>query len=74
MRGKLNGATMTDEQAPEPHTDEPEPAPEPRTLEQLMRAGYIGFLKGSDRLLAIIDPIMPDDPEEAEKLKWRFDF
>jgi hypothetical protein len=23
---------------------------------------------------AIVDPILPDDPKEAEKLKWRFDF
>ena len=39
MRGRLNGATMTHEQAPESHADLPEPAPETLTLDQLLRAG-----------------------------------
>jgi hypothetical protein len=46
---------------------------ETRTVQQLIDAGYVGFLAGSDGG-AIVDPILPDDPEEAEKLKWRFDF
>jgi hypothetical protein len=57
---------MTDEQAPEP-------APETRTINQLFRAGYVGFLKGSDGS-AIVDPIMPENQEDWAKLKWRFDF
>lgn len=58
----------------EDDTKEPtEPAPESRTVQQLIDAGYVGFLAGSDGG-AIVEPILPDDPEEAEKLKWRFDF
>jgi hypothetical protein len=64
---------MTDEHVPEPDTDEPEPAPETRTVKQLIRAGYVGFLKGSDGC-AIVDPIMPENQEDSAKLKWRFDF
>jgi hypothetical protein len=51
-------------------TDQPT---ETRTIQELIDAGYVGFLAGSDGG-AIVDPILPDDPEEAEKLKWRFDF
>lgn len=49
------------------------PAPETRTIQELIDAGYVGFLKGTDGA-ATVDPILPDDPEEAEKLRWRFDF
>jgi hypothetical protein len=47
--------------------------PESRTIQELIDAGYASFLAGSDGG-AIVDPILLDDPEEAEKLKWRFDF
>ena len=50
-----------------------EPATETRTIQELIDAGYVGFLAGSDGG-AIVDPNMPNDPEEAEKVKWRFDF
>jgi hypothetical protein len=43
------------------------------TTQELIDAGSVGFLIGRDGG-AIVDPILPDDPEEAEKLKWRFDF
>lgn len=57
-----------------PGTDDGTEEPtETRTIQELIDAGYVGFLAGSDGA-AIVDPILSHDPEEAEKLKWRFDF
>ena len=39
---------MTDEHASELNTDVSEQDPETRMVKQLNRAGYVGFLKGSD--------------------------
>jgi hypothetical protein len=61
---------------PQPGADDRELTDQPtesRTIQELIDAGFVGFLAGSDGG-AIVDPILPDDPEEAEKLKWRFDF
>jgi hypothetical protein len=61
---------------PMPGADDGELTDQPTetcTIQELIDAGYVGFLAGSDGG-AIVDPILPDDPEEAEKLKWRFDF
>jgi hypothetical protein len=44
-----------------------------RSIQELVDAGYVGFLAGTDGG-AIVDPILPDDAEEPEKLEWRFDF
>lgn len=60
-----NHVTGADDAAEEPT--------ETRTIQVLIDAGYVGFLEGSDGA-AIVDPILPDDPAEADKLKWRFDF
>ncbi len=43
------------------------------TIRELIDAGRVGSVAGCDGA-AIVDPILPDNPEEAEKLKWRFDF
>jgi hypothetical protein len=61
---------------PTPGADDDELTEQPtetRTIQELIDAGYVGFLAGSDGG-AIVDPILPDDSEEAEKLNWRFDF
>jgi len=53
--------------------DGAEESTETRTVQQLIDAGYVSFLTGSDGG-AIVDPILPDNPEEPEELNWRFDF
>ena len=74
MSGGLGATTMATNSHTAPDNGELTEEPtDPRTIQELIDAGYVGFLAGSDGA-AIVDPILPDDPEEADKLKWRFDF